>query len=996
MKNFYKSFGLAFMLTALAFMNTSAQNAWINEIHYDNTGTDAGEFIEVVIQNAGSYNLASFTVTLYNGNGGASYDTKTVDLFTPGAVSNGYSIFYYTYPANGIQNGAPDGMAIDYQGTLISGQFLSYEGVFTATGGPANGVGSSDIGVLEPGTDPVGLSLQLTGTGTGYSSFAWLAPDAQTPGQLNNGQTFGGTIYPEPTNYPTNFATTITGLVADLTWTDATGAQLPGHYLVLASDQDNITPPADGTVVSDDANLSDGTGALNVPYGTQACSFYKLNGETTYYFKIFPYTNTGSNANYKTDGTPPSAQGTTLFEINVTDFEDVTFGTWDTISVASDKNWAVVNFTGAYFTSYFAQMNGFNQNVPSNDWLISPSINMNNFNDESLEFHTIWKFGDTDNELTLKFSTNYNGGDPTLATWTDITFTKPAVADTWTSSGNLDLSGISGSNVHLAFQYQGSANPRRWGVDEIEIVGDLIGAYITVNSPAGGENWEQGTAHDITWTANNTLANVKIELTTNASAGSPDWTVLNPSIPAGTGTWTWNIPPTQATSDDCQIRITDFASDAEGLSGIFSIIEPIYVPQLVITELMYNPPESGNDTLEFIELLNDDNVPVDLEGFYFSSGIEYVFPAITLEPGAFYLISVDSLIFEAAYGLPSYQYEGALNNSGELVELRNNYDMVVDSVRYDDADPWPVDPDGNGPSLAFCDPSLDNGVAENWNVSIELAFINSEGDSLFASPGTGCSSWPVADFVADVTVVTTGGSVNFTDLSTGDPLEWIWTFPGGTPGAYVGQTPPAITYNTPGTYNVALYISNAAGTSTEEKIDYINVGDAPDAEFSGNPTNLFAGETVDFTDQSTNSPASWLWEFEGAEPSSSTLQHPSTIRYPVEGTYDVTLTVTNIFGEDELLKENYIDVMPVGLDENGGGLIYLYPNPNNGNFNLANPGSLRLEIRVFNMVGELVEGMTTTQETIRFEMESLGRGVYFLQIRDVNDGQMATRKVVIR
>ena len=122
MKNFYKSFGLAFVLTALAFMNTSAQNAWINEIHYDNAGTDAGEFIEVVIQNAGSYNLASFTVTLYNGNGGASYDTKTVDLFTAGAVSNGYSIFYYNYPANGIQNGAPDGMAIDYQGTLISGQ----------------------------------------------------------------------------------------------------------------------------------------------------------------------------------------------------------------------------------------------------------------------------------------------------------------------------------------------------------------------------------------------------------------------------------------------------------------------------------------------------------------------------------------------------------------------------------------------------------------------------------------------------------------------------------------------------------------------------------------------------------------------------------------------------------------------------------------------------------------------------------------------------------
>jgi PKD repeat protein len=856
---------------------------------------------------------------------------------------------------------------------------------------------SVDIGVLEAGTDPLGMSLQLTGTGTGYSSFTWLAPATETPGQLNNGQTFGGTIFPEPTNYPTGFTAVITGLVADITWIDAVGGQLPGHYLVKASNQNNIIAPVDGVTETDDADLSDGSGAINVLYGDEFCTFFRLDGDTTYFFKIYPYTNTGSNVNYKTDGNPPSAQGSTPFEINVTDFEDDTFGSWDTISVASDKYWDVVNFPGAHGTSFFAQMNGFGEDVASNDWLISPSLNLNNFNGEIMQFSTIWKYGDDDTELTLKYSTNYTGGDPTGATWTNITFTKPTVADTWNPSGVIDLTAITGSNVHIAFQYLSNfTNPRRWGVDEIEITGNPIGAYIAVTNPLGGENWEQGTAHDITWTANNTQANVKIELTIDASSGSPSWTVLNPSIPAGTGTWTWNISPTQTTSDDCQIRITDFTSDAEGLSGIFSIVEPIYIPQLVITEIMYNPPESGTDSLEFIELLNNDNISIDLEGYYFAAGVEYTFPAITLNPGDYYLLAPDSLAFEAAYGVASYQYSGALSNSGELLELRNSFNMIVDSLTFDDSSPWPIEPDGNGPSLTFCDPSLDNSVAENWDVSVELAFINTDGDSLFASPGTGCSSWPVADFMADITLVTTGGSVNFTDLSTGDPTEWVWTFPGGSPGAFVGQTPPAIAYNTAGSYDVILYISNAAGTSTEVKTDYITVGDAPVADFSGDPTNLYAGETVDFSDLSTNSPDTWLWEFEGAEPASSTLQNPAEIRYPTAGTYDVILTVTNIFGEDTLLKENYIDVLPVGLDENGTGLVYLYPNPNYGQFNLKNPGMLNLEIRVYNIVGEMVESTVTQNETIGFNLESLGTGVYFLQIREVETGQLATRKVIVR
>src|SRR3989344_3717371 len=81
----------------------------------------------------------------------------------------------------------------------------------------------------------------------------------------------------------------------------------------------------------------------------------------------------------------------------------------------------------------------------------------------------------------------------------------------------------------------------------------------------------------------------------------------------------------------------------------------------------------------------------------------------------------------------------------------------------------------------------------------------------------------VADFSANFTTVSAGGSILFTDLSTYSPTSWAWSFPGGTPASYNGQNPPAITYNTPGTYNAVLTVTNANGNDTETKTNYIQV-----------------------------------------------------------------------------------------------------------------------------------------------------------------------------
>ena len=107
-----------------------------------------------------------------------------------GDTEGNYTFYTYDYPSNGIQNGATDGFALSYQGTVITGQFLSYEGTFTATDGPANGMTSTNIGVSESSSTQTNESLQLSGTGSQYSDFTWQSPATNTKGSINNNQTF--------------------------------------------------------------------------------------------------------------------------------------------------------------------------------------------------------------------------------------------------------------------------------------------------------------------------------------------------------------------------------------------------------------------------------------------------------------------------------------------------------------------------------------------------------------------------------------------------------------------------------------------------------------------------------------------------------------------------------------------------------------------------------------------------------------------------------------
>lgn len=308
----------------------------------------------------------------------------------------------------------------------------------------------------------------------------------------------GGPI-PEPTNYPTQFASVGSPFTMNLSWTDATGAQLPAAYLILASNANNIINPVDGTPVGDDPNLADGHGALNILQGVQHAVFGNLPANTTYYFKIFPYTNSGALIDYKTDGTAPFITDTTpnTVIIDSIHFTDRTFGNWILKNILGAEVWNIDTNHGVGGTPC-AKMSGYaGASNENEDWLISPAMNFNDYTNEILTFQSAYKYNGP--ALKAMISNDYDGiTNPNDFSWTELNATWSAGNWVWTPSGSVNVSNVSGEQVYIGFKYvSNTTESSTWELDDIVITGDLIigmkDPSVQSNeftlSPNPAENW---------------------------------------------------------------------------------------------------------------------------------------------------------------------------------------------------------------------------------------------------------------------------------------------------------------------------------------------------------------------------------------------------------------------------------------------------------------------------------------------------------------------------
>jgi hypothetical protein len=152
-----------------------------------------------------------------------------------------------------------------------------------------------------------------------------------------------------------------------------------------------------------------------------------------------------------------------------------TLGSFTAYSVTGAQVWAPAVYSG---TTY-ANMTGFSGGSynANEDWLISKAINFDTYNSETLSFESATKYGiATDTSLKVFYSTNYTGtGDPTTAIWTRLNNIPLSTGNfTWVKTGNIDLSGIAGSNVFIAFKYLcTTSNVPTWEITKVKLNGFL-------------------------------------------------------------------------------------------------------------------------------------------------------------------------------------------------------------------------------------------------------------------------------------------------------------------------------------------------------------------------------------------------------------------------------------------------------------------------------------------------------------------------------------------
>jgi len=181
------------------------------------------------------------------------------------------------------------------------------------------------------------------------------------------------------------------------------------------------------------------------------------------------------------------------------------------------------------------------------------------------------------------------------------------------------------------------------------------------------------------------------------------------------------------------------------------------------------------------------------------------------------------------------------------------------------------------PSCDITSPSTGEEFTENEIVTITVAATDSDGN------------------ITEVRFAVDGQSKG-SDNSA--PYEYDWNTSGESLGNH--------------TLKATSFDNNGASTSDEVSVDIIEV---ESADFTATPTSGGAPLTVNFTDQSTNNPTSWLWDF--GDGNNSSEQNP-THTYNDMGSYDVSLTATNQDGSDTKTKTNFINVTGVFTDTRDG------------------------------------------------------------------------------
>ncbi|HLN53391.1 MAG TPA: M14 family zinc carboxypeptidase [Lentimicrobium sp.] len=159
----------------------------------------------------------------------------------------------------------------------------------------------------------------------------------------------------------------------------------------------------------------------------------------------------------------------------------------------------------------------------------------------------------------------------------------------------------------------------------------------------------------------------------------------------------------------------------------------------------------------------------------------------------------------------------------------------------------------------------------------------------------------------------------------------------------------------------------------------------PIPSFTSSDTLIEPGESVQFYDQSGGTPNSWLWTFEGGTPATSTDPQP-TVTYTQEGSFSVTLEVSNMAGSNTITIDDYITVDDgIGINETDLKAFTIYPNPVIGRQVLVKSKTELIKYVITDINGKALATGKLSGTDALIDLSSLGNGLFILKLQNSKD-----------
>lgn len=147
---------------------------------------------------------------------------------------------------------------------------------------------------------------------------------------------------------------------------------------------------------------------------------------------------------------------------------------WTFVTVEGSKPWVISQYQG----NHYAYGNGYNGGV-NEQWCISPAFSLNVYSNASLTFRNAKNY--TGPDMELFFSNDYDGSDPTSATWVALEYNKSTGSFAWAESGSIDLASFAGDECYIGFKYTSTeTEAAAWEVDDVTLMGFTTDPYLTV------------------------------------------------------------------------------------------------------------------------------------------------------------------------------------------------------------------------------------------------------------------------------------------------------------------------------------------------------------------------------------------------------------------------------------------------------------------------------------------------------------------------------------